>query len=240
MCTTSHNRLYIVTQEGLLSFIHEITPSTAAGVGSGRVVGIIPAQVAAAEWSSGLLYMVIKEYLPGGTPRILLAYFDPVNETYGIVAPLENTSTDINDFCFDKGDGLTTLLLATKTPEGKHAVKIIDLVSGTTHPFALDGGATDASGEPVAITRLDEYMILLSNTGTAYAWDMDLHAGNSAHDDPYIISPLWDFGIVDQKVLSSVRVESEEIPTDWTVTVAYQLDDDGSWVDIGTLDAHGS
>lgn len=172
---------------------------------------------------------------------MVLAYYDPLNRTYGVISVLEDVTDEANGFQFDSGDGFTNILLATHTGGGEGLIKLIDIVKGAVHTIAmadvvrLSTNDIDMRG----IVRVDDDLVYAynsSSTGATLQWDWDQYAGEDTHDgQPYVTSALWDFGVIEAKVLSSIRVECEPITSGWTVTVAYQLEGSGTWTDAGTL-----
>ena len=76
-----------------------------------------------------------------------------------------------------------------------------------------------------------------SNLADAYVLRAMKGKYEGDNTDPMVISPVWDFGLVDEKILSSIRVNCEAVPTNWSIVVDYQLDESGSWTNAGTVAA---
>lgn len=240
LTTSSYNRVYTVTQDQVAT-IHEIVPSSAAGAGYGKPIGTVPARILALEWAAGLLYMVTLERAPAGEFNIVLGYFDPINLTYGSIGVLEDVDYHTRGFMFSRGEGMTNFLLFAKNAaDDRVVVYVIDIVAGAFHQVGVSGNATDVTGPIFAAGRLGNFFAAIEgDDGYSCGWTSDGYAGGSTNDDPapYIESSLWDFGIVDPKILSSIRIETESIPANWTVTVKYDTDESGTFTTAGTLTA---
>lgn len=250
MVCNGPNRVYIATVQGLETVIHEIIPTTAAGAGSGAPIAMIPAQGLSLEWSGGLLFLHCS--LNGQDSTVqeghgVLMYVNPTDGTYGVV-------DKVRPFSFSKGsiqsgsimrDGASLAenfigIMSAETSGGtfKPEILVFDTVNGALHPYArAELGHSDVS--PVSLIRHRGELFFAEGNSDAAAYIMRLKKGYYEGDnvDPMVISPVWDFGLVDEKVLSSIRVTCEAVPTNWSISVDYDLDESGSWTNAGSVAA---
>lgn len=249
MIAEAPNRIYFATVQGMSTVIHQIIPSTAAGAGSGSPIAMLPAQGLSLVWSGGLLYLHANLLGVDTTEQEghgVLMYVNPEDGTYGVV-------DRVRPFGFSKGslangstqrDGASLLenywgLMVAESAGGtyKPELMVLDTVNGALHPWArAELGHSDTG--PITLCRFrGEVFFAESLDAGSYILRTKKGFYEGDNCDPMVISPVWDYGLVDEKILSSIRVTCEAVPTDWTISVDYQLDESGSWVNAGSVAA---
>lgn len=90
---------------------------------------------------------------------------------------------------------------------------------------------TAGDGETFGNTRLAAYYNLNDTQLTVEAWNSDENTDPAGSIEA--ISGVWDFDLPGiTKVLSVVDIATDPLPTDATVRVSYQVDEDGTWHDL--------
>ncbi len=251
LVTTAPNRIYLATVSSMYTTIHAIIPTSAAGAGSGSAIAVLPAQVRSMAWSGGLLFChATTKGLGFGEEEGhgYLMYVNPEDGTYGVVDRLRPyNSIQSNNFVSAgsiqrDGVGLSENYIGITAALAlggsvKNEVVVHDAIRGALHPYArFDAGSVTISPLSMAKYKGDVFMAEGNAVGGKV---MRLVAGKYEGDaiSPEAVSPLWDFGLVDEKILSSIRVSCEVVPTDWTVSVDYDLDETGSWTNAGSVAA---
>lgn len=249
MVAVASNRIYVAVTREAKTFIVEITPTTAAGAGSGATIGIVPVAGWSLSYSGGLLYLAGD---PAGTPWVssyglgMLVYFDPAAGTYGVVDHLLKTHQMVGPNAptgMNTGVGFTENYISaasTLNSATRPNLLVHDAVNGGVH---VAGRCLLTSGNTAYISDSQVFgghVFFTEAYDSTHAcniiwWNFGAYEGDSY--DPYIISPLWDFALADTKILSSLRISCEPVPTNWSILVDYQLDRSGSWTNAGTIAA---
>lgn len=235
-----HNRVYFsqITEQDTV--IYEITPTTASGTGFARELARIDGFTCEAlTFHMGFLYLIGRNTndTAASAPVRMILYLEPGGEygTLGILRADEQhagipTVGDANSmllgtfamrtsasnipllFCIDAVTGAVFCL----SRWGYGDVDTVNCESVVEHRgevfWATDPGAT---GNGVYRTLLGKYF-------------------PADTDDSYAISPIYDFGLVEKKVLQSLRINCAPMPASWDIYVDYQIDQSGSWVNAGT------
>lgn len=245
---TSHNRVYIATpMPNNESEIVEIIPTTSAGTGFGRFVGVVPMNVTGMVWHGGLLYMhsmradavvpSANETSQGG-----LMYLNPVDGTYGVVdlvRPLPELGASTLLYSMLKGaPTLGMFFFAVHSSSRDIAfVLAMDSVLGSLHTYATIETPASETLESIVLTNHGLFVTFMAGnihrTTTNYQTVVSTELANDI--DPYVISSVWDGGTLEDKIINSFRIVADTIPTGWTVELEYQVDESGSWVSAGTI-----
>lgn len=250
------NRAYIVVNTGLEeTTVYTIEPTTAAGAGfiseAFRVKGF---QARFSMVVLGILFIVGLEM---GVPTTL--YYDPIAETFGafyrnIERVVEHANAPdelINEFAGDM-DGVQFskghYVMAggpnfTNGREWQHMI-IDAATAATVGGTVIDSGttftSTDVLGRSTAVVFKGALFVAITspyeggvglNTSRTWRIAPDAWTANTG----ILESAINDFGLVDEKVLQSFSILTDPLPSDCTVVVKYQLDQDGTWLTAGTM-----
>jgi hypothetical protein len=231
-------RVYVMRTYKTSTVIYEIIPSSAAQTGYGRELLRMEGVRGESMWfHGGFLYWTGVDDEPDATVgyRRVMYYLQP-DASYGAVGELRS-------FDFDQrvAGGLwmtgasrnnTFAIVGLATLKGKNpATAEIDLfeVDAISGGFGVVGlGATLSLGEHFEPTSLvfheGKYFASIrdkatGNTHRVMFWDtMEYNTSG------YTISPAHDFGLASTKVLQSIEVVCEPLPTNASIQLAYSLD----------------
>lgn len=253
------NRLYLLGFDDLDTAVIEVIPSSAAGTGFGGKIAKLPGRPFCVTFGAGLLYLALGNKKKGGNfpdPGYTIYYLNPSDGTYGILGLLRPdgivTSANFNVGTSDMhAEGPYGFYVAANTADvdtGTPTVEVywIEYSNGSIHPCAsLPIDPTDAPNVETVVRVEDPFeagavvtMHNLSGMNEGSVFFLDERAFEGENYSPYMISPRWHFGLLDFKILSSIRLTTEEdVPTNWRVYVDYRLDADSVWSNAGFLAA---
>jgi hypothetical protein len=232
------NRLYVMLT-GLDGFtrVHEIVPPTAGGSGYGREIARFAGFHGTSIWvHNGTIFVggwvvgeqknqrTILYYIPGGDYGTLGYVRDPLDED--IDGRIAGT---------DDGANLLTNSFVITDSTINPRVFHVDIKSGG---FAQIG-EIDSSGVAVQppVTWKGEIFVSSIDGTTKRIWRGRRDRFTTL--DSYTVSPWHDFGLVDEKILSSIRIALETLPADWSVRVSYALDGASAFTVAGTYSTSG-
>lgn len=218
------NRGYLIGILGDRTLIYELTPTTPVGPASGSQIASLPITAVSAWYAHGKLFIVDRErdtyYLTPGSDYGVVAVEPDNLGGAGTIRPYHplNTGEAISYYAIGTGD-----------------VVALDLINGASARVAEIGAGAD-------INRL---------TTITFSSDVVMAGEITSFDDPYTvyidtffayagislaISPWHDFGVVEDKVLTSVRVNIDKPAADMTVSVFALVDgEEGSGTSVGTI-----
>lgn len=239
MMVPGHNRVYFFQLAEQDTVVYEITPTTASGTGFAKEIARIDGfQGEAISFHMGYLYIIGKntnDTASTATARLVL-YLQPGGD-YGTLGNLRLDEAHASLPTTGDANSMLLCLFTTRTStEAKPLLFAIDSVTGgivclTRYEYT--------SGDTVVSESL------VQHRGEVFWATDDDATGNGVYrtlrgkyfpadsDDSYVISPVWDFGLVDNKILQSLRINTEPMPADWTVHIDYQKDQNGTWTNAG-------
>lgn len=228
----------------------ELTPTTAAGAGFGaeifRLKGFTGEAVVAL---LGFVYIIGRM-----GDETVIAYVNPSDTTYGILGAL---GPDRSVASIGVGDEFQWSV-ATEGHEpfkayfihssgqvaGDRTVVVIDGVKGAfagTSVFNFPYGNEDQQWPGSTQLFEGNLFVALSNTTTGtVASRVFRQTDNYTDGTGVLISSINDFGLVDNKILTSISLSTDPLPTNSTVAVEYQLNQDGVWHTAGTMSVAGT
>jgi hypothetical protein len=110
------------------------------------------------------------------------------------------------------------------------------LVSAITGGLALYSYGTDEAGAPQSLTEVVHYNgSFFISTAASAAVKQTWRTSRTQYEksNAYAITPWQDYGLVESKVLQSVRLHCEALPADWTITLSYAVDGSDSFTSAG-------
>ncbi len=241
--TTGANAVYMITHvRKSEAVLHKITPTTAAGGGSGEEVFRLPGFQADALW-----YQFGFVYISGRMgANIVVVYYDETNETFGVLSDLQErtgvhmasslawwtaTTEGVQGFIAafasltgpDNEDDQVTIIKSSQVTGG--------VASGTVH----DPGAVLRNGVNPSLVWFDGELFWVDDI-TAAPRIVRFHKDEVTTGTGVMETSVIDFDITDDKVLLSLKLVTEPLPAATQVVVKYQLDQDGTWISVGTHD----
>ena len=231
------SRLYVLLSgaDGTTT-LREIAPSTAAGTGFGKEIAVWKGFQGTSVWyHNGLIFIAGWEIGNDEKHRVLL-YLVPGGTygTFGYVRHPDLENYDGRIVGLDDGSTLLTTQFVVWGTGTTPRVYELDAVEGG---MAQIGELPDSGLEILGATRWGGETFLPSYDGTTKRIYRGVEGQYS--DGGYAISPWHDMGLSDEKVLSSVVLAVEELPTDWDVKLYYSVDGDTSFTLFGTYSTDG-
>lgn len=221
------NRLYAMASYLNETVIYEIVPSTAAG--SGFSVEVLRMPGFAGEsclFQNGLLYMHGYDagYDQSTKETRIIMYWAPGQElgSVGRVRPsllLEDAGNIITNGKQNMGM-LSSLFIMYFS--GDSYIFEIDSLEGGLQQIAWDQNMTNFVG---SVVRFNNEWWYTSRDAAGLMRIDPLTSAAHTTGTSYFISPYYDFGLADDKVLSSIKLLTDPLPANWTLEV---------WVDLGT------
>ena len=251
----SENRIYYMfATEGGRTEIREVTPTSAAGPGSTASLAVIRGIVGLSLWyHGGLLYMLgwEGELQQSG---LTLFYIDPSDGgTYGVVDRILPDvisdglflKTGARGFGSEAGADLGRQFFTIFDPTNISAVTRIyqhdPITGGLAQYTGLDRNQADEA-RACLVWQGDVFEAFSTTSDTLlYRAEEGLYMdSDDAGEGIFFASPWHDFGLADQKILSSISLITEEMPADWQLEVYYALDGDPDYTLAGTFDTDGA
>lgn len=263
------NRAYLMQVNEDNTVVHMITPSTAAAAGFGSVLDTYPGFKGEAIWYHlGFLYMVgilATRYSSSAQRAVLyrstqgsefgtLGYvrgdrFPGHNATLGShyipggpAIPIEGASLLQSGFVLPT-DGLPS---ANDGTRNFPSIFLVDAVSGgLAQVGTFDKLDTGNEGWTPGSALFYDREIFISTSADAQfdGFSQRTYASHpTAVADPghtWVVSPSVDFGLSDEKVLSSVQISCEPMDQYWTIGVDAYLDGASTPINIGTYAEDG-
>lgn len=237
MLAVGDSSLFALQVVGDQTTIWEIIPSTAAGVGFGDRLATVEGFVGHSVWTH--MGMVFVAGSTGGIKETsAVLYFQP-GGNYGTLGNIREQLTAKPTDVYFASEGAKKLVESAFCGAGydidgtlqEFQMFLIDHVSGGYCVIA----ASDSLfvDEPDFISVLDhegEFFFNADDATNAYTYrtNSEKYAASGT-----AVSPLWDAGINEDKILASVRLHTEPLPANTSVEVEYSADG-GAWTSIGT------
>lgn len=261
MAVTGGNCLYLSVNVNLEeTVLWKFVPTTAADPGFGTELIRIPGfRALAIMYNFGILYLA---GLEGEVPVVF--YYDEVNGTYG--ATYRNTKRPTNHpltpsvLVHEMGGGNSAQFSKSHfvmigsadvgVNDGNHwQMMTVDALTG-----AVVGGTVIRAGTPfgsltakvghhdMAVWRDRFFIDLVSPVagqgGVSQVWQLrkDFYTTEVGIMD----SSVNDFGLIDEKILASIALTTDPLPPGCSVTVKFQINQDGVWHTAGVHDVDGA
>lgn len=222
------NKVYSMIVTSGATVVREITPTNAAGPGFGAQIATFPGfEVDAGWWSNGTLFLVGDSDQHSAQKAVM--YIRP-GESFGSLGRVRPRQTNLQaSGAEDNGNmllsGFITRrgLASTEATVWKSALWLVDAVSGGMCAYCVTSTAAydDFPLGPVYY-RGDWFW------GSAAATNKKTWKTSDDTDTTekaFATSPIHDFDLADEKVLSSIRVVTEgDVPANWDIRVYYGLD----------------
>jgi hypothetical protein len=248
MIFTSANRIYVLQIMSDETVLWEIVPTTAAGTGYGLDVARFEGFKGETGWTHlGTVFLIGTDRADNNN-RIILYWIPGGNYgSLGAIRRERGVTAGANPPVSGQGGALLTSVFAlaphngyTSLANSKTGLWMVDSVTGGFACIAIVGTGWDGTAVEATVSSIveweGEYFISLTDGTTE---DVLRTLQNTYSGDPGVFTtPSYDFGLVDSKVLESIKIETEPLPADTTVVVEYQLDG-GSWVTAGTMSTDG-
>lgn len=243
--TAGNNRVYLAQQDADETVIWRITPSTASSTGFGEEIlrqrGL---QVETLWHHMGVLFMAGRIGTDGDGRKQVIMYLR--GSEVGVLANLRDGTSTAGKICsteaqefevayflaqYGPGDGTYewTLFAADLITGGVAGLTVVDIVDTSSQPQTLvaHNGEVFFGASAGGSTNERTYRIL-SDTY------VDTSVVTARLD-----TAINDFGLVDEKILLSIRLQTEPLPANSSVEIQYQLDQDGTWTSAGTYSTTG-
>lgn len=227
------NRLYALLGYTSETVIREITPSTAAGSGfSSEVLRLPGFSGVAVGFQNGLLYIYGYE---GGASLTdvdsrMIMYWAPGQEL-GTVGRLRGeTFLSTSGELMHNGKQNQSLLssLFFLHTNGDSKLFELDTLGGSIQQIAITSDLLDYPGSMVRYGG--DWFFAASGGNPIFRVNSSASAAHSTGTS-YFVSPFYDFGLADDKVLSSIKMLTDPLPADWNLEVWIDLGDN-SWVQL--------
>jgi hypothetical protein len=226
------NRLYTLNITTGDTYVREITPTTAAGPGYGAQIAHLNGfEAQAGWWFNGTLFVAgsnwqwskdeVVLYIRPGESFGSIGRVRQGQET-GIFAAAENNGAMLlHGFVTQHGDAASDSYASS---HWEQTLWLVDAVSGGFCAFCSSDtyGVLDSEVVLGPVEFLGDWFFSHDYTGGTSVYKT--HSSEIA-EEGFFTTPLHDFDLADEKVLSSVRVILEDdMPTDWEIKVYYGLD----------------
>lgn len=235
-----NNRVYLAQTNADESVIWRIVPSTAASVGFGEEILRQNGLKIETIWHHmGVLFLAGRVGGSGDDRQRVIMYLR--GSEVGVLANLRD-GTDSSDFVvatqsqeFEKAYFLAKYGPGDATHEW--TLFVINLISGAVAGTTVIN-LQDASNQPQTLVSHNGEQFFGTN-GENTTFDETIRVLKSTFVSTSSVTArldtsIHDFGIVDEKILLSIRLATEPLPSGCSVQVQYQLDQDGTWRTAGT------
>jgi len=227
--------------------IHKITPTTSAGAGSGReLVRFKGMRVLGMWYNLGFLYFIVRDSSTSlGKTQLLYLDTHPDRLVVGAVGFLRPHDTFIpsgtsGGVGTTDGESLTRTFFAyhagddvPNTKAGPWTLFQLDNITGAYAGLGeLDMGTTGGNFKSITLFKGEVFAAGVDSAFTARVWRF---LSTQFEPTGLLWSSINDFGLQDEKVLLSFILTTEPLPSDCSVQVEYQLNQDGVWLSAGTL-----
>ena len=249
------NRVYVLATYDYETVLYEITPTSAAQTGFGRELARFTGLKGESIWhQGGFIYWtgIDNEADASVGARRVLYYLQP-GASWGTLGEVRsfvlNADQPIPGGLVMGGAGrlnTSAFVVAATYEDSTEATEHINLfeVDAISGGFgALGEGNLGLSGHYECVSLVffkGKYLAAMRQVsgGTnprVTTWNTEDYNNNQA----FVVSPQMDFGIAATKVLQSIELVTEPLPTGSpSVIVSYKLDG-GSWTSVGTYGTDG-
>ncbi len=233
------NKLYYMQTNVDETVVWKITPTTANGTGFSEEILRLKGLRATSIWHHmGVVFVggrigfdgdarrMVVMYIRGGEVGVLANLREGVNTAGALVAGPESQAFDTASFLAKYGPGDNT---------EEWTLFTVDLISG-----AVAGSTVFDITDDTPITSLATHNgHVFFSKGSGVATKNVLRTLPTTYQDTssltsQLITSVNDFGLKEEKILLSVRVECEPLDNAHDYKLEYQINQDGAWVSIGT------
>jgi hypothetical protein len=228
-------KIYLMVTHEDRTEVREITPTGAAGTGFGAEVAKFIGFIGFAMWAhSGVLYLYGSE---GTSTNASLLYFTPGGE-YGSLGNVRRGDEVRQVGASQFNARMLTHYFAVEqlnNTDDDMAVFEINSVNGAFAAVAIN--EDDAAGTGQAITSFASFKgQLFWSTGFSATTKRVMRAFPTEYmKSSEVISAWHDFGLADEKVLSSLTLSTEPLPANWSVFVDYAINGVDTWTQVISL-----
>jgi hypothetical protein len=237
--TRADNKLYAMWPRATETLVYEVVPSTAAGAGYAYEKLRVTGAAGKCLWfHNGIVHMATTD--PSDDTSRTLYYWVPDQElgTLGRISdPLINSVAGNARLGQDQNnsDLASAFLLAEDT---LFSVQQLYQVDAITNGLARLGSLAFGGDGVIGPIWFDgSWFWTYESGGVGRIYWIDPATANHYEvlltENSYFVTPYYDFGLAEEKVLSSVRVVTEPLPANWTIKVEYSTG--GSYTSMGSL-----
>lgn len=229
------NRVYASRVFDNRTEVYEIVPTSASSTGFGREFAKFPGfRAESMWWQGGFLYLAGRETGDSGSRKVM--YVQP-GGTYGTLGGLrDNIGQAVTGIVAGGAERLASSAIVCTMPTDTETeadvvsnLVIIDAITGgmaVVGNSELDTVAKHSWGVPVFFKEKYFSVNYNGTTYRTYYWDTSV----PSDDTQYVISPANNYGVTSQKILHSIEVVTEPLPSGGpTIDVFYSLDG-AAWV----------
>ncbi len=236
-------KVYAVVTDTFSTEIIEIVPTSAAGTGYGRQLALLDGFGHWGAWQhSGTLYMIGQF---GDSDDTAILYLQP-DGTYGTLGKVRQHEAPAGVGPSGPGRSVNNagylidhffVTNKTTTDDDSPSLWQIDAVSGGFVNFSYPANSYELYPNifSMAMHNGDVWWELGNSTlaaGRAFRTHPDEYAGVTE-----AVTPWHDFGLADEKVLSSIVLSMEDLPNaSWDVLVDYAINGEDTWTNVITYE----
>lgn len=240
-------RVYLAQHDATRTRMHEITPSSAAGTGFGNELAVINGVTPEAVWyAAGTLFMMAHDRTPDGTVGSdrQIFYIDPGGSygTLGSVRGFTDTNGPSALYAVPAQGRLAMsafALPATNEANDTDDVRMnlfeVDQVTGGFAATGGDDGTLATTSQPISCVYFQGAYYLSTNSALI-RWNVQTR---SVAETGIAESPANTFGLTGEKILESITVICDPLPSGSSIDVGYSIDG-AAWVDATAVSVAGS
>lgn len=253
------NRIFVGTpgDDNRSTYIHEIIPDDASATGYGFIRATIPGVIVSTMWySNGFIWVAGRVNQNAEETNdirgVQLVYLDLAQSTYGTVSSVFRDADDEVLAVMSQHGGAVTGSIGHVASYAQTSANVelgylfqIDQSTGGVQQVGEANGNDLGVGLNIDGNRMGDILAFgdsvflsegqfASNWGGILRWGPDL-----IPDGAYFITPWYEYGVAEEKSLSSVELTLRKgLPSGWDIKVYYQADDDTGeditgWTQIG-------
>lgn len=248
---TGANAIWFYSNQGNLGTLHRVTPTTSASAGFGEETLRLPGVQFEGIWYQlGFVYLLARQ-----DGRTVIYYYDTINENFGVTyrAPAQRDMIAEVDnpwaYTLHGVSGFLSFFVHNTGPNGSkrdRSLMAFNQLTGGVAALGLFDVGTIEVPDDWATNSLQWFSTAVHANGDIFfsvSWNKTstdkyrcIHADVTKFttDTGVMESAVNDFGVVDEKVLTTITLITEPLPANTSVTVKYQLDQSGTWLTAGT------
>lgn len=241
------DRIFVVQRSQDESVIWRITPSTATSAGFGEEILRQKGIAIETLWfHMGVLFMAGRIGASGSSRRQVIMYLR--GSEVGVLANLRDGVATTGQVCAtDSQEFEKAYFLAQYGPgdgTAEWTLFAVDLISGAVAgTTVIDIGDTTAQPQTLVAHNGSQFFGTSEGGSTFERTIRVLGNGGNFVDTSSVTarldSSIHDFGVVDEKILLSLRLACEPLGANSSIELQYQIDQSGSWTSAGTYATAG-
>ena len=239
------NRLYYMQTNVDETVVWKITPTTANGTGFSEEILRLKGLQASSIWHHmGVVFVggrigfdgnsrrMVIMYIRGGEVGVLANLREGVDTAGALIAGPESQAFDKAYFMAKYGPGDNT---------HEWTLFTVDLISGAVAASTVFNVTDNVAITSLATMNGMAFVSKGSGAGSkrVYRQRRDIRVDNGGLTS-HLITSVNDFGLKEEKILLSVRVECEPLNASHEYALDYQINQDGFWTAIGSDTANSS